>query len=109
MCRALQVSKVFQGIRVLRVLQAPQVHLSLDNQDPRVPQDLKVCDVNITDPSKDQTSALTPSVMCLLVLLQGLQVVLDLQVNLAPTVKNQSQVLMEIPVFQDQMESQVRS
>lgn len=77
MCRVLRVLKVFQGIKVLQVLQDPMVHPSPAHQDPQAPPD-----------PKDH---------------QG---VWDLPVNLDRTVKIQSQGLVEILVVLEQMESQ---
>lgn len=77
MCRVLQVLMVFQGIKVLQVLQDPWVHPSLDHQDPQAQQD-----------PKDH---------------QGFW---DLQVKRDQTVIVQFQGLLEILVALGQMESQ---
>lgn len=77
MCRVLQVLVVFQGIKVLQVLQDPWVHPSPDHQDPQAHQDPK-----------------------------DLQGFWDLQVKQDQTVRVQSQGLVEILVVLGQMESQ---
>ena len=91
------------------------VYPSQDNQEPKAPQDPKVCK-SMTPLSVKLYHSLqigirikldSLSVMCLNVLLQDHKAVMDLQVNLDQAVKIQSQALVEILVVLDQMASKV--